>query len=226
MKRMFTSQSLEVEFYDGVDKDDPRIAGRPLDHNTQRCWSIMYGHLDMLKMFAESADNKEYGIFCEDDILIRKDFAVHLPTILSHFIYFGLNVLLLGCLCSNRDFRKYSNFPERRAPPGPCPFTYYSYNADPESAVWGTQMYMLSRSQARHLISRYADGWADRAIADKSMTPFSADWTITKDGEKAIIYPLVAIENNDGGDYADPGQDECRKKCREIFYSADLFSYS
>jgi GR25 family glycosyltransferase involved in LPS biosynthesis len=174
----------------------------------------MYGHLDMLKIFVES--KKEIAVFCEDDILIRKDFADNLQNIVRNFVELKLDVLLLGCLCSNSDFRLCSNFPERLVPRG-TPFTYYSYDSNPASAVWGTQMYMLHRKQADYLLNKYSNGIADCAV------PFSADWTITKEGEKAIIYPLVAIE--DRSEYSDNGQDECRKKCYNIFYSDDLFLY-
>jgi hypothetical protein len=59
-------------------------------------------------------------------------------------------------------------------------------------------------------------------VKNACLTPFSADWTITKDGEKALIYPLVAIEDC-SVDYSDEGQDHCRKKCYSLFYSEDLF---
>ena len=182
----------------------------------------MYGHLDMLRIFLTS--EHEIAIFCEDDILVRKDFGEHLPGIIQNFKELRLDVLLLGCLCSNADFRKYSNFPEKMVSKE-TPFSYYGYNSDPASAVWGTQMYMTHRSQAVHLLDKYSrGGYADQTRIDKSLVPFSADWTITKEGEKALIYPLVAIEDA-SADYEDLGQDHCRKTCYNIFYS-DVFEYS
>jgi hypothetical protein len=83
-------------------------------------------------------------------------------------------------------------------------------------------MYLLHRSHAKFLLSKYADGYADRTIKDKSLVHFSADWTLTKEGEKAIIHPLVAIENAEA-EYEDKHQDSCRKKCYSIFYSPELF---
>ena len=218
---MFDSQSLAAIFYDGVGLDDARIQGRELDENTRRCWSIMYGHLDMLRIFLDS--NKEIAVLCEDDILIRKDFGKNLQYIVQNFKELRLDVLLLGCLCSNKDFRKYSNFPERIISDySRHEFTYYAYDSNPESAVWGTQMYMLHRTQAAFLLEKYSRSYADRTMSDKTLIPFSADWTITKEGEKAIIYPLVAIEDC-VVDYADEGQDYCRKTCFNIFYSDELF---
>lgn len=221
IRTKFEAQGLEVVFYDGVSPADPRIQGRPLEQNIQRAWSIMYGHLDMLRIFVDSG--KEFGILCEDDILIRKDFGENLAHILSHFKEMRLDILLLGCLCSNQNFRFCSNFPERHVSDySTHPFRYYAYDANPSSAVWGTQMYLLHRSHAVYLLDKYGVGYADRTIEDKSLVHFSADWTITKEGEKAIIYPLVAIENAEA-EYEDEYQGSCRKKCYSIFYSKELF---
>ena len=214
--------SLSVRFYDGVDySTDERIAGRNLDENTRRCWSIMYGHLDMLQQFVESGN--EIGIFCEDDIIVRNDFSKYLPHIIDNFKELGLDVLLLGNLCTNPDFHKYINFPEIFISDYSVhPFRYYAYNSNPESGVWGTQMYILKRSQAIKLLEQYSAGYADRTLIDNTLTPFSADWTITKGGKKGLIYPLVAIEQNDS-DYSDLGQDFCRKTNYSLFYSKELF---
>jgi GR25 family glycosyltransferase involved in LPS biosynthesis len=179
----------------------------------------MYGHLDMLRLFLNS--DKAHAIFCEDDILIRKDFGQILPSIFRDFVELRLDVLLLGCLCSNGEFRQYSNFPQLNTV-HQSKFEYYKYDSNPESAVWGTQMYMLNRAQAKYLLDKYSRGYADVSLQNPSLVPFSADWTITKDGEKALIYPLVAIEDC-SVDYSDEGQDHCRKKCYSLFYSEDLF---
>jgi len=181
----------------------------------------MYGHLDMLRLFVDSG--KPLGIFCEDDILVRNDFSKYLPHIVSNFGELRLDVLLLGNLCMNPDFHKYINFPEIFISDYSVhPFKYYAYDSNPESGVWGTQMYILRRSQAEKLLNQYSNGYADRTIFEKNIAPFSADWTITKGGNKALIYPLIAIENNES-EYSDLGQDICRKTNYKLFYSKELF---
>ena len=219
---LFANQNLSVRFYGGVDySTDARIVGRPLDQNTKRCWSIMYGHLDMLRLFVESG--KPFGIFCEDDIIVRKDFSKCLPHIIENFKELDLDVMLLGNLCMNPDFRKYINFPEVFISDYSVhPFRYYAYDSNPESGVWGTQMYILKRSQAIRLIDKYYYGYADLTLVDNTLTPFSADWTITKGGRKALIYPLVAIEDNKT-EYSDLGQEICRKTNYKLFYSKEIF---
>jgi hypothetical protein len=144
---------------------------------------------------------------------------------LADFKEFNLDVLLLGCLCSNAEFRRYSNFPLLIQKDNTRhPFEYYGYNSDPGSAVWGTQMYMLHRAQAIYLWKKYADGYAETTLFDRSLTPFSSDWTITKDApNKALMFPLVAIENYQE-EYADPGKDLCRRKSYRLFYSEDLYA--
>jgi hypothetical protein len=58
------------------------------------------------------------------------------------------------------------------------------------------------------------------------MTPFSADWTITKDGNRALITPCLAVENGKvevahfGGSYE---QYFFHKKCHEVQYDPDIF---
>ena len=56
-------------------------------------------------------------------------------------------------------------------------------------------MYMITRDYAK---------WVMENI-NNSLTPFSPDWTITKNGKRALIYPMLAIENGEGL-YPDYGQ--------------------
>jgi hypothetical protein len=68
-------------------------------------------------------------------------------------------------------------------------------------------MYMLSRAQAQRIIEKYANGYADRFLANPNevFPPFSADWTITKEGNRRIVYPMLAIEDGKSN-YDDEGQ--------------------
>jgi hypothetical protein len=227
MKDMFQRLGLleHVHMYEGVQLDDSRILGRAIDNKTKRTWSMCYGHLDMIGQFINS--NENIGIFCEDDILIRNDFGTYLPQLVSHFQEFYLEIMLFGFLCDN-DFRNFSNFPEKnislccsREPD--FPFRYYDYSTDPESAVWGTQMYMLSREHALELYDKYAYDYADQTITNSVMTPFSSDWIITKTAEnRALVYPLIVIEDGQS-EYADVGQNESRIRCFAFSYKEELF---
>ena len=71
MKKRFSG--IDAVLHPGVPISDPRIAGRGLIPHTEKCWSCMYGHLDMIREFVEK-DSRDYGIFCEDDIMIDANF--------------------------------------------------------------------------------------------------------------------------------------------------------
>ena len=62
----------------------------------------MLGHLDMLKKFMKSDSESENGIFCEDDIYIRKGILTYLPEIISSSRRRSLDIVLLGYLLHYR----------------------------------------------------------------------------------------------------------------------------
>lgn len=208
MIRRFETIKINCIFYQGVDKSHPRIAGR--DNTRTGCWSCMYGHLDMINDFYYNTD-KQYGIFCEDDIFIRKDIKTLLPKIIEEFNINKLDVLLLGHLFPfelNLNNIKHDGY------------IFCRYTDD----IWGAQMYMLSRNQAKVLLDKYSfsSGYADKSLYDNTLTPFSADFTLTKDGNRALVYPLLAIEDNKTK-YDDPGQQYARDICFSNNFVKGLF---
>ena len=84
MKTRFETVGINAVLHPGVPVSDPRIAGRGLIPHTEKCWSCMYGHLDMIREFAEK-DSRPYAIFCEDDILIDANFKPRLEHIIADF---------------------------------------------------------------------------------------------------------------------------------------------
>ena len=163
----------------------------------------------MIRDFLDN-DSSEYGIFCEDDILIDINFKSRLEHVLADFEILGLDTMLLGYLItyplvgeSNGNYAKlrhsiYVDIDNTEI----TTFRYYDYGD-----IWGTQMYMLSRKQARKIIDKYANGYADDFLKNPTAVfpPFSADWSITKEGKRCIVYPMLAIE--DGlTNYEDGGQ--------------------
>ena len=211
MTERFRLAGVSPILHPGVPVSDPRIAGRGLIPHTEKCWSCMYGHLDMIRDFVDN-DYRDYGIFCEDDILIDINFKQRLEHVLGDFDILCLDTLLLGYLIthplineSNGDYAKlrHSIYVDIETSET-TKFRYYEYGD-----IWGTQMYMLSRTQARKIIDKYANGYADDFLKDPNAVfpPFSADWSITKEGKRCIVYPMLAIE--DGlTNYDDAGQRE------------------
>lgn len=213
MEKKFTQLNMTVCFYSGVTNTDVRISS--IDPKLQHTWSICYGHLDMINHFYKDS-TKEYAIFCEDDILIDKDFEKKIPPVLDVFKKNCLDLLLIGYLCSN-PIDTYSNFPEINHDTG-IPHKFLEY---PDS-TWGTQMYMLSKSQAKRIIDKYYYTYAEKSLTDTTIIPFSADWTITKEGKRALLYPLLVIENG-LSIYIDEGQNWSHKKCFDFSYKRGVY---
>lgn len=206
--------TLPHQFYQGVSLDDTRIASLK-DPNMKRVWSCMYGHLDMIYYFYHNT-KLDYGVFCEDDIIIHKDLSQMMTNICKDFEDLKLDVLLLGYLLpfqvnehiqgfelKDKNFvsslgneRKYHNFTDH---------------------TWGTQMYMLSRKHAKYLLDKYYYLYAAQSQKDKTMIPFSADWTLTKEGNRAIISPMVCCEIANQ-QYENYGQDSFHKTCHQVHY--------
>ena len=84
MNQRFEKVGIDAILHPGVLTTDPRIAGRGLIPHTEKCWSCMYGHLDMIREFVEN-DTRPYGIFCEDDILIDANFKPRLEHVIADF---------------------------------------------------------------------------------------------------------------------------------------------
>jgi GR25 family glycosyltransferase involved in LPS biosynthesis len=214
MINRFKKLDMSCYFYHGVDKDDTRVKHLTLDSNASSC---MYGHLDMIHHFYHTS-NKPYGIFCEDDILIHKDFKKFLPQIIEEFEALQLDVLLLGYLVIeniNTNFidvklKKNIIFENEN---------YYIYTFPNE--IWGAQMYLLSRENAKKLLDKYYVGYAEKTLYDKKLTPFSSDWTITKDGNRALVYPILVIENNEKK-YNQEGQCNLHYSCYLNHYKENI----
>jgi hypothetical protein len=83
---------------------------------------------------------------------------------------------------------------------------------------------MLSKENAKKLLEKYdeSSNYAMKTLSDSSLCPFSADWTITKDGNRALIVPYLAVETYDKK-YTDYGQDIFHKTCNEVQYDPNLF---
>jgi GR25 family glycosyltransferase involved in LPS biosynthesis len=216
MEKKFDHFNIPVHFYSGVEETDNRIH---FVKNLQerRTWSICYGHLDMIHHFVQNSE-KEYIIVCEDDILIRNDFIEKIGMLLKVLEKHPLDVVLLGYLCYN-PIDTFSNFPEIKTEYSCASFKLLQY---PNEDSWGSQMYMLSKLQSQNLLLKYYKDYAIRTITDPSITPFSADWTITKDGNRALVYPLLAIEDGQSI-YKDKGQKECHERCFDFSYKPHLF---
>src|SRR3989338_3448600 len=183
----FKKLNIPCEMYENIDSSvDERIIKRDLCDGTKKAWSFTYGHLDMINKFYHT--DKLYGIFCENDIFIHNSLPLQLNTIINEIEELNLDILLLGYLI-NYDISNNLNISNKSN----LNFKYYYYPND----LWGAQMYLITRKYAKFLLDMYYYNYADKTINDKSLVPFSADWIITKNGNRALIYPMLACRSEE-----------------------------
>lgn len=222
MIERFSSHHINLEFVKPVYTTDERLdvgSGAAGDGNDitphKRTWSIMLQHLDSIQHFVENTDN-EYLILCEDDILISKNMTTDLPNIIENFEELKLDVLLLGYLMHFKLDKNtpHAEFPVIKEAAADAPYTYYGFPYH----LWGSQMYLIHRKHAVFLLNKYDINYA---LADLNR-PYNPDWTLTKDGVRAMIYPMIALE--EGSTKTDhTGQNCFHKLCFDTNYDEQIF---
>lgn len=173
MEERFRSVGHPIQWVEPVPLTDPRIGS-----DDKRTHAIMYNHLDMIKAFLSGS--ADYGIFCEDDIFIRRDFATSVKVAIDGYVRTQADIMLLGYLPNYKAVTYSVHGHHQLVEPA---FAFISVYAD----LWGSQMYMLSRAGARALY--------DACCSPSRVSgPFSPDWAITKFGKAVAIYPMLAVE--------------------------------
>jgi GR25 family glycosyltransferase involved in LPS biosynthesis len=208
IEERFKILDINYNFNKGVNFDDDRIKNVPEAY--KRVFSCTYGHLDGIYNFYHNT-NKKYGIFCEDDIKIHKSLKQKLNDIMNEVDIMKLDILLLGYLTpheineNNYGYSIKHHFENKL-------YKYYNY---PDNQ-WGAQLFLITRNYAKYLLETffYTD-YAKKTISDTNLPPFSADWILTKHGNKALIYPMLAVEdgNANSGHY---GQDKFHIDCHNF----------
>lgn len=200
MAARFKELEVDCEFIKGCGPSDERLNSLKIgDKHTAPC---MFSHLDCLEAFLNT--EYDYCIVCEDDIHLRKSFKSDIPMIIRDFEDLGLDILLLGYLL---DFnpRGSVEFPIKNK------YTYHEYG----DGLWGTQMYLVNKKYARVIYDKYHNGPPDEV-------PFASDWTVTKNGNKAMIYPMLGVEEgNSGSD--DYWQRKYHNDCHTFNYEETLY---
>lgn len=199
-----------------VELNDPRLTTiTPIEPRT---WAIMLQHLDAIFHFYLSSSpaklnekSTEYCIICEDDVLLSKHFKKNLPNIANKFNQLNLDVLLLAYLTTTPLSIEPTNDPQY---PHIESHRFYGY----PNEQWGSQMYMISKEYARHLIYTYTTKWA----IENPNEPYSPDWIITKKGNRALLYPPLGIEDGNTPT-SHEGQREFHRKSFEAQYKEEEF---
>jgi saccharopine dehydrogenase (NAD+, L-lysine-forming) len=186
MVERFDRLKMTVNFIKPVFKSDKRLCIEGIQEDHKRTYSIMLQHIDSVQDFLNTTDESEkYCIVCEDDVLLSKRLLHMLPRICDTFSELELDVLLLGYLSPDKvlDSERFPviKFDEE--------FTYTGYHSD----LWGSQMYMVSREYAKQLIEIFQPSYILRTDG----LPYNPDWTITKCGKRALISPMLALEEGE-----------------------------
>lgn len=213
MAARFAKIGLPLTFNPAVELDDPRIPN-DLDRSEARVWSIMWGHLDVLRAFVEKADdNIQYVVVCEDDVYIRRDLPRLLPLLTGACMSYGLDVLIMGYLQPYPPVEV--RLRERFSPIPDVPqLSFLNYHDE----IWGAQMYMMSKAHARDTLNYFTEDYAKRSrIPGSGCAPFAADWTLTKRGRRALVYPMIAVEESQPHAFSG-GHHEFHKRCRDANY--------
>lgn len=204
MTRRFQALNLEVNFIPEVLTSDPRIP-QELENNQKRIWAVTWQHLDAIRHFIEKT-NSNYIIICEDDIYISRDFARVIPRLEQSMKIHNLDCLLLGYLIpfkiqDNEHFKKIGEL------------EYMSIFKYPDD-LWGAQSYMFTRKHAEFVMSYLTNEY--------KLKEFSPDWTLTKIGNRALLHPMLAVE--EGINISDcKFQQEYHKTCYEVNYDSELY---
>ena len=202
----FSSIDIDLQFIDPVYENDHRLFDTNLYKRTS---SIMIQHLDSIKHFYEKTSAK-YCVVCEDDIHISKNLANDLPEIIKNFEELKLDILLLGYLFPH-SLNENWHFPVLKDT------EKYNYHGYPDD-IWGSQMYLISRDHAKNILDKYTIDWA---VENIERTHYNPDWTITKFGKRAVISPMIAVE--EGVDKSGhQGQTHFHVICHEHNYNKDV----
>lgn len=208
MTRRFQTLNLPYHFTEPVYKTDPRLNHSDINKKHKRTYSIMLQHLDSLRHYLDNtSETDQFCIVCEDDIMISNQIRESLPEILCKFVELDLDIMLLGYLWTQK-IDPYSNghFPLLSSSRN---FVYTGYPDD----LWGSQLYIVSRKHARYLLNNFPSEYIFKGFGDgKEPLPYNPDWIITKMGRRAIISPMIAVE--EGSTKTDNcGQNEFHRQC-------------
>ncbi len=160
-----------------------------------------------VRMFEEFlASDFEFGVFLEDDVILRRGFYVDLFSSCKAMKFLELDVLLIGYLIYTP--------PEHW--PGCKKIAHLSgaefYEFDDE--LWGTQGFILTREQAAEYVRLYNDKEWLRTTKET----LSADWQFTKRGRRLLQYPPLVREEGEVKTLH-AGQQTFHRKCAAFFAS-------
>jgi hypothetical protein len=208
-----------VNFVPPVYLSDPRISSYDISDFERRSWTIFFQHQDSVRHFYENTTD-DYGIVCEDDVYISKTLKTDLQEVMRGFRHHKFDILLLGYLWpysletdENPYFPRVLTEATQTSPVG---FIYRKYPDD----LWGAHMYMFTREHARKMLERYTAEYAFSCVGTDR--PFCTDWQFTKWGNRALVVPMLGVEEGEVKTDHE-GQSDFHRWCCVANYSEDRF---
>ena len=199
MERRFNDFNIKCHFYSGVSNFDYRVINRTFNRHYMRQILMTLGHLDIIRDFYTKTDDSiKYAVICEDDILLHEDFISLFSIAVNDFQRMHLDILLLSYMLPYKitdELKSKFYKPKKRV--YFSELTYFDY---PEF-MGGTQMYMITKDYAKYLLNTYYNIYVD--TGNKRFIP---DKVLIKAGNKALLYPMIAVED---GNQADPYHKHC-----------------
>lgn len=215
MSARLTALGFQFKFADPVETSDSRLSDpdKNIPEGNKRVWAIMLQHLDSIRDFYENT-TKNHCIVCEDDIYIKKSMPNILEAIIKKSEELNFDVVLLGYLMPYKiemNTILHSQYYKIIDTDESIGHVYHKYPCD----LWGSQMYMVSRENAKTLLEKYT---VDYALTNIDTIQFNPDFTLTKDGNGAILYPMIAIEEGEPNAYYSESDTDYHRKCCSVHY--------
>jgi hypothetical protein len=211
LEKQFINENIPLIFTEPVENTDPRLAASP--ENIRRTWAIMWSHLDSIKIFTQSTYT--HAVFCEDDLIIRRSLHTYIQELIAAFDRRNLDIMLLSYLTTSSPAGLVTA-PTFKSSDRNLIYLEYDDN------LWGAHMYMLSQASAQRLLNIYTQAYAEATLTNNSLMPFSPDWTLTKNGKRALVYPLMGLEEGTVNT-SDTGQVEFHRNCFKAHYDPAQF---
>jgi GR25 family glycosyltransferase involved in LPS biosynthesis len=155
MSERLTALGFQFKFTDPVETSDSRLSDpdKNIPEGNKRVWAIMLQHLDSIRDFYENT-TKSHCIVCEDDIYIKKSMPNILEAIIKKSEELNFDVVLLGYLMPYKiemNTILHSQYYKIIDTDESIGHVYHKYPCD----LWGSQMYMVSRENAKTLLDPY-----------------------------------------------------------------------
>jgi hypothetical protein len=197
MHRRLKYLGLSATFVRGVDTTE-------MQNYPEACRNGTFlGHLKLLRKFVEES-KADYAIVAEDDDYLHRDLKWQIPQVLADFKHMQLDVLLLGYLIDHIPTEALG-FPHLTK-------GYYGFHDE----LWGTQMYLLTKEHAKRILVECD------VVAYDGRIPWGVDFHVTKKGRRALLYPMLAVEE---GEIRDMNEIHLmyHRRCKDFSYRPDEY---